>query len=44
MDNKAPTNSGKISSNVPTTGKKVKNMEKSEHLQWNELKSELTVS
>ena len=43
MNNTAPIHSGNINSKVMTTNEKVKYTEKPE-LQWNELKSELTVS
>ena len=43
-DKKAPIHSGNISSGVPITDKKVKRIEKPKQLQWNELKSELTLS
>ena len=44
MDKKAQIHSGNINSKVPTTVKTVKYIGKPEQLQWNELKSELTVT
>ena len=40
MDNKVLTNSGNTNSKTLITDKKVKDIEKAEQLQWNELKNE----